>query len=411
MNSFNYSKLFKISVIALAVSAFSINGVAAGATHAQNLRFNNGHPDNSFSRANMHNATNWNHQFTRNFHNSGMMHTVNSYQNYYNQHYYNNNFNRFNAYNNYWRNPYYGNWYGGWYGYGFYNPFWYPFYPDFLIARLFVYPTILWFYADQLPIENAYSGYTVMYNHFVNYINNDNAAGSFVLNYSRAYYPKESKPSIQCLGAFPYRHVFFPTTIFRDLLVEVSALPQNLRCNFKSAMVFLTLQLQSQVIVHFNAVNFKFNNNDIAINYYQNLQNKVIVVAGLASQDNIHMAFEALIDLNNPDHVIVFAPKGQTPTPDQLKVLESIKDKIKSLGGETLPSSEAKPSETNQTIQPQAELITRENLLKSANKASNASLKKTALKMGVSFWDYLIDRTSNKYTIPSLDQLVLAMAS
>lgn len=38
-----------------------------------------------------------------------------------------------------------------------------------------------------------------------------------------------------------------------------------------------------------------------------------------------------------------------------------------------------------------------------------ASLKKTALKMGVSFWDYLIDRTTKKYAIPSLGQLVLTM--
>jgi len=37
-----------------------------------------------------------------------------------------------------------------------------------------------------------------------------------------------------------------------------------------------------------------------------------------------------------------------------------------------------------------------------------ASLKKTALKMGVGFWDYLIDRTTKKYAIPNLDQLVLA---
>jgi hypothetical protein len=36
------------------------------------------------------------------------------------------------------------------------------------------------------------------------------------------------------------------------------------------------------------------------------------------------------------------------------------------------------------------------------------SLKKTTLKMGVSFWDYLIDRTTKKYDISSLDQLVLA---
>lgn len=37
-----------------------------------------------------------------------------------------------------------------------------------------------------------------------------------------------------------------------------------------------------------------------------------------------------------------------------------------------------------------------------------ASLKKTALKMGVGFWDYLLDRISQKYDIPSLDHLVLA---
>lgn len=36
-----------------------------------------------------------------------------------------------------------------------------------------------------------------------------------------------------------------------------------------------------------------------------------------------------------------------------------------------------------------------------------ASLKKTALKMGVGFWDYLLDRITQKYDIPSLDHLVL----
>ena len=36
-----------------------------------------------------------------------------------------------------------------------------------------------------------------------------------------------------------------------------------------------------------------------------------------------------------------------------------------------------------------------------------ASLKKTALKMGISFWDYLIDRTFKKNSTPQLDQLIL----
>lgn len=35
-----------------------------------------------------------------------------------------------------------------------------------------------------------------------------------------------------------------------------------------------------------------------------------------------------------------------------------------------------------------------------------ASLKKTALKMGVSFWDFLIDRTTKNYSIPRLATLV-----
>lgn len=35
------------------------------------------------------------------------------------------------------------------------------------------------------------------------------------------------------------------------------------------------------------------------------------------------------------------------------------------------------------------------------------SLKKTALKMGVNFWDYLMDRTTKTYSIPSLDHLAL----
>lgn len=37
-----------------------------------------------------------------------------------------------------------------------------------------------------------------------------------------------------------------------------------------------------------------------------------------------------------------------------------------------------------------------------------ASLKKTALKMGVSFWDYLIDRTFKRNSIPQLAELVLS---
>lgn len=39
-----------------------------------------------------------------------------------------------------------------------------------------------------------------------------------------------------------------------------------------------------------------------------------------------------------------------------------------------------------------------------------ASLKKTAIKMGIGFWDYLTDRLTKKYSIPNLDQLIISTA-
>ena len=36
------------------------------------------------------------------------------------------------------------------------------------------------------------------------------------------------------------------------------------------------------------------------------------------------------------------------------------------------------------------------------------SLKKTCRKLGISFWDYLLDRVSGNYVIPQLPDLILA---
>jgi hypothetical protein len=39
------------------------------------------------------------------------------------------------------------------------------------------------------------------------------------------------------------------------------------------------------------------------------------------------------------------------------------------------------------------------------------SLKKTCRKLGVSFWDYLLDRLSKSYTIPPFHDLILQQAN
>lgn len=40
-----------------------------------------------------------------------------------------------------------------------------------------------------------------------------------------------------------------------------------------------------------------------------------------------------------------------------------------------------------------------------------ASLKKTALKLNVAFWDYLLDRISQKNQIPTLSELIFQRAT
>jgi len=39
------------------------------------------------------------------------------------------------------------------------------------------------------------------------------------------------------------------------------------------------------------------------------------------------------------------------------------------------------------------------------------SLKKTCRKLGISFWDYLIDRLSNKNAIPPLPEIIVKYAN
>jgi len=277
------------------------------------------HLSNKFTQANMHVAKTINQQFISKSNHSTWAHNVNGYKTYYHQHYNNNVIQQFNKVGQFWNNNYYHNWYNAWFQWGFFGGFWYPVNPDFMIEDYFYYPDVQWFYVDQ-PVAAEY--------------------------YSE-YYPSQPVPSDICLQAFPYKHVYFPTDTLRDLLVEVSGLPQDLRCNFHEAVMSFTSQLQQEIVSNFS-VSFSYSPNDIVVNYYQNLQNKAIVISGFVSHDTIKMAFEGFLDLIDPGQSISFAPKGQIPTQDELNVLNQLNDRIESLGGDPFTAQEEPLTNTEQ---------------------------------------------------------------
>lgn len=277
------------------------------------------HLNNPITQQNLHHAVTWNQQFINAANNAQWVHQINGYQQQYHRQFYNYNVHRFNVYGHYWQSNHYHNWYNAWYHWGFYGGFWYPVRPFYAIENYFTYPVVQWFFVDQAIVPQYYSNYYV------------------------------SQPALPpaCSETFPYKNIYFPTDTLRDLLVEVSGLPQELRCNFRAAVISMTSQLKDDVSNYF-AVHLVFQPDDIVINYYQNLQNNAIVVAGFVNQNKINMAFEALLDLQNPNESIIFAPEGQTPTEEQLQVLNQLNERIKSLGGDPFTAQqEPSPSAYN----------------------------------------------------------------
>lgn len=210
---------------------------------------------------------------------------------------------RFNNYEQYWKNGHDRNQFSLWHKWGFYGGFWYPTRPFFAIENYFTYPTVQWLFV------------------------NDSVAPEYFNN----YYPEKMPPS-DCLKAFAYKNVYFPSDTLRDLLVEASAFPQELRCNFRTAIINITTQLKKTIDKRFFIL-FSFKHNDIVINHYQNLQNKAIVVAGFINQGKIKVPFEALMDLRNPNQSISFIPESSKPTDKQLQHLYQLTSRIRVLGG------------------------------------------------------------------------------
>jgi len=264
------------------------------------------HLSNNFTQKNLQSATRLNHQFVSQPNNSKWTQDISGYKNQYRQRYHNNDVQHFKTYSKFWHNHHFHDWYSFWYPWGFYGGFWYPVRPSYDIEDYFDYPDVQWLYADE-PVTPDY------YN---------------------SYYPSESTPPSVCLEEFPYKHIYYPTDTMRDLLVEVSGLPQDLRCNFRAAIINFTSDLQQDAAEIFSRSDFSFNQNDVVVNYYQNLQNQAIVIAGFVSNGNINMAFEGLLDLENPDQSITFAPQGQTPSEDELEVLNELNERIQNLGGD-----------------------------------------------------------------------------
>lgn len=269
------------------------------------------HLANQFTQTNIQKALLWNKQFIHQPGNGKWIAMIHDYQQQYQNKFYANSIQRYKAYDHYWRSNYFHNWYSPWYQWGFYGGNWYPVRPFFSITDYFDYPEVQWFFVDEPQLPDYY----------------------------KAYYTKRALLAGLCAKPFPYKHVYFPTDTLKDLLIEVSGFTGNLCCNFRMALLTITSQLQQVIHVNF-AIPFSFEQNDIIINYYQNLKNKAIVIAGFVNHNKINIAFEAYLDLENPATSIAFAPMSQIPTDDQLAVLKQLNNRIEVMGGDPFTAQE-----------------------------------------------------------------------
>ncbi len=214
--------------------------------------------------------------------------------------------------------PYYGNnafrfYYSSWFNFGFCGGFYYPVRPWYGIHQYFYYPTIYWLYNDIGQNDIPY--------------------------YQEAYGSEYASCPVQ---ANEYARVYFPTDVMRDLGMEISGLSPAVQCNFRTAMSLATKNLQAQ-ISEMIAASFTFGEYEIVVNHYENLQNQSIVVEGFVDQQDLHVAFKAVLDLINPAQTLVFLPKTQEPTAAELNLLDNMNQKIRLLGGD--PNSVAQEPE------------------------------------------------------------------
>lgn len=278
------------------------------------------HLRNAITQHNIQSAILWNRQLIHKTGNAPGMNQIIQYQHRYQKECHSENVQRFNIYDQYWQNNMFHNRYNRWYKWGFHGGYWYPLRPFFSIQNYFTYPTVQWFFVDDTTAAE----------------------------YFHTYYASEEAPPSSCLKEFSYKNIYFPSDTLRDLLVEASAFPLELRCNFRSAVINLTNQLKGGISKR-NSMLFSFHQNDIALTYYHNLENKAIVIVGFINQGKINIAFEGLLDLKNPKKSSVFIPDGPIPTDYQLQQLYQLNSRIRDLGGDPF-SAPQEPSAKNAPV-------------------------------------------------------------
>jgi hypothetical protein len=215
---------------------------------------------------------------------------------------------RYGQINTWHTDGYYHNYYGNYWSHGFYGGYFYPVIPCYDITPYFYYPMVYWMYAPTY--DNTYwSGW---------YGDTDYVS-----------YP---------VDPFPYREVYYPTDVIRDLAIEVSAFSAERQSYFRKGMNNLTESLAQQLANDLNA-SIELGQNEVTVNHYQNLGNNAIIVEGSVDIDrdaediHVHSAFKALLDLNDQGNTLAFMPIGQDPTAADLTSLSAINDRIQALGG------------------------------------------------------------------------------
>ncbi len=210
---------------------------------------------------------------------------------------------RWGVCNGYYHNNAFRFYYSGWFNFGFCGGYYYPVRPFWQMDMYYYYPMIYWLYVDITDGDVPY--------------------------YETWYGP--DYPSCP-VDSFKYRRAFYPTDTMRDLGIDMSALPADAQCRFREAMVNMTDSLVAKVSGVINA-SFTLHEFDIVVNHYENLQNQGVTLAGYVDRDNIHVPFQAFLDLANPSATSVFVPTTQEPSSSQLNELEEQNDQVTNLGG------------------------------------------------------------------------------
>jgi hypothetical protein len=152
----------------------------------------------------------------------------------------------------YYGNPYYRYFYSRWFYRGFYGGYWYPVRPCWDIDYYYYYPVIYWMFVNNTD--------------------------QYYNDYYSDWYGSDYSTS-QPIDPFIYAGVFYPTETLRDLGQEVSSMSYTAQQNFRAGLTQMTNVIQQKISENLVA-EFQFDENDIVVNHYQNLQDTAIELDG-----------------------------------------------------------------------------------------------------------------------------------